>query len=70
MPTWVFHGQKDPVIPVGESERMVSALRNAGGKVRFTVYPNAEHDAWSETYENPELYEWLLTQKREPNEDQ
>ena len=32
--------------------------------VKFTVYPEAGHDSWTESYANPELYEWLLQQKR------
>lgn len=64
VPTWVFHGAKDRVIPLAESQRMVDALREADGNVKFTIYPEAGHDAWTETYENPELYVWLLKQKR------
>ncbi|HUT24305.1 MAG TPA: phospholipase, partial [Sumerlaeia bacterium] len=30
----------------------------------FTVYPEAKHDSWTETYNNPKVYEWLLKQKR------
>ena len=36
----------------------------AGGEVRFTIYPEADHDSWTETYRNPEFYEWLFSQKR------
>ena len=61
MPAWVFHGAKDPTVPLEESEKMVSALRECGAEVRFTVYPDALHDSWTETYDNPELYEWLLS---------
>jgi predicted peptidase len=43
---------------------MVEALKKHGGTPKFTVYPEAEHDSWTETYANPELYEWLLQQKR------
>ena len=64
VPTWCFHGAKDPVIPLVESQRMVDALRAAGGNVKFTVYPEAKHDAWTETYNNPDLYKWLLNQQR------
>jgi hypothetical protein len=32
--------------------------------VKFTVYPEAKHDSWTESYANPQLYEWLLQQKR------
>jgi predicted peptidase len=64
VPAWVFHGAKDPVVPVARGEAMVNALKAAGGTVKFTVYPDALHDSWSETYNNPKLYEWLLEQKR------
>lgn len=64
IPVWVFHGAKDEGVPLDRSEEMVEAVRRAGGDARFTVYPNAAHDSWTETYNNPELYEWLLKQKR------
>lgn len=59
-PVWVFHGAKDNVVPLSESESMVEALQAIGGNVKLTVYPDADHDSWTETYANPELYEWLL----------
>ena len=64
VPIWVFHGAKDPLVPLAESETMVKALKDCGGNVRFTVYPEASHDSWTETYDNPELYRWLLEQTR------
>ncbi len=64
VPIWVFHGAKDPVIPVSESMRLVDQLKQIGGDVRLTVYPDAEHDAWTEAYLTPELFHWMLKQKR------
>jgi predicted peptidase len=64
IPAWVFHGAKDSVVPLARSEVMVKALKGAGGNVQFTVYPDAGHDSWTETYNNPKLYEWLLQQRR------
>ncbi|MGA2033620.1 MAG: prolyl oligopeptidase family serine peptidase [Thermoguttaceae bacterium] len=64
VPAWVFHGGKDPVVPLERSKQMVDALKRAGGNVKFTVYPEAGHDSWTDTYANPELYQWLLQQKR------
>ena len=62
---WAFHGANDRVVPLEESERMVEELKRAGiAQAKLTVYPNAEHDAWSQTYSNPELYRWLLEHKR------
>jgi predicted peptidase len=64
LPIWVFHGAKDPVVRIASENAMVEALKAAGANVKFTVYPDAGHDVWTETYNNPELYEWLLQQKR------
>jgi predicted peptidase len=64
MPIWAFHGDKDDAVPVGESERMVEALRKLGADVRLTVYPDCGHDSWTRTYEDQELYEWFLSHRR------
>lgn len=65
-PIWCFHGAKDPIVPLSESESMVAAVRGQKSqKVQFTVYPLAEHDSWTQTYENDALYEWLLGQRKE-----
>ncbi len=61
---WAFHGAKDPVVPLSESERVVAALRQAGNPAKLTVYPEAGHDSWTETYANPELYRWFLSHRR------
>jgi predicted peptidase len=62
---WAFHGGKDPVVPMQESQRMVDTLKKIGAQdVKLTIYPEAQHDSWTETYNNPELYEWLLKHAR------
>jgi predicted peptidase len=64
---WAFHGAKDPVVMLEESERMVAALKRIGAKdVELTVYPEAQHDSWTETYSNEKLYEWFLKHERKP----
>ncbi|NQT93544.1 MAG: family 16 glycosylhydrolase, partial [Lentisphaerae bacterium] len=64
IPVWVFHGDKDPSVPVQESHKMVAALRRIGGRVRYTEYPGVDHDSWTRTYEDKAFYDWLLKQKR------
>jgi predicted peptidase len=65
MPIWVFHGAKDETVPASRSEAMVKALKDAGSdKVKFTLYPDAGHNAWTPTYNNPDVWKWLLEQKR------
>lgn len=65
VPAWVFHGANDRVVPARESIRMVTALRLHGSAVRFTLYAHADHDCWTETYANPQLYDWLLAIRRD-----
>jgi predicted peptidase len=64
IPIWVFHGAKDDVVPLIRSKEMVDGLKELGSKVKFTIYPEATHNSWTETYNNPELYDWLLQQKK------
>jgi len=65
LPIWVFHGAKDNVVPPSRSESMVKALKTQGATdIKYTLYPNANHDSWTETYNNPEVWEWLLKHKR------
>ncbi len=65
LPVWAFHGAKDQVVPLDESERMVNVLKKVGVKdVKLTVYPETDHNSWTETYNNPEFYEWLLKHSR------
>lgn len=63
LPIWVFHGAKDNVVPLAESERMVDAYKRLGNTARLTVYPEAGHDSWTASYDQPELYQWLLKQR-------
>lgn len=61
VPVWAFHGGKDPTVFPEESEKMVNAVNAAGGKARLTVYPENEHNAWTDTYRNPDLFAWFLS---------
>lgn len=61
VPVWAFHGALDDVVSSSRSEAMVDVLRRAGADVRFTLYPDANHNSWTVTYDNPELYEWFLS---------
>ncbi len=62
---WAFHGAKDPVVQLAESEKMVDALKKAGcTDVKLTVYPEAGHDSWTEAYNDPALWDWFLQHSR------
>src|SRR5688572_6515164 len=64
VPVWAFHGAKDTAVPYEESERLVQRLKEFGSDVKFTLYPDADHDSWTNTYQNQQLYDWFLSKSR------
>lgn len=62
-PVWVAVGGKDRPETVKANIDMVAALNAAGNTVGFTLYPDLPHDCWTATYENPKVWEWLLSQQ-------
>ena len=64
IPTWVFHGSADRVVPVDWSRAIVEAMRNAGGMPRYTEYRGSPHNIWTLTYRDrvATLYPWLYSQ--------
>jgi predicted peptidase len=67
LPVWAFHGAKDEAVPLERTTQLVDELKRANGNVKLTIYPEAGHDSWTETYSSPDFYKWLLEQKRMPN---
>lgn len=63
VPVWAFHGEKDPIVPAESSKALIKKLLSCGSNAKLTIYPNVEHDSWTETYANPELYLWFMTLK-------
>ncbi|NEU07875.1 prolyl oligopeptidase family serine peptidase [Flavihumibacter sp. R14] len=64
VPVWAFHGAKDTAVPFEESAHLVKRLQEFGSDVKFTLYPDAGHDSWTATYQNQQLYDWLLSKSR------
>ena len=65
IPVWAFHGKKDTVVCPEESEKLVERINLCGGSAKLTFYPERDHDAWTDTYSNPEVFKWLLEHKNE-----
>jgi predicted peptidase len=60
MPTWIFHGDEDGVVPARYSVDIFHAMQKLGAPVKLTVYPGVGHSGWDTTYDDPEFYAWLL----------
>ncbi|HPR56776.1 MAG TPA: prolyl oligopeptidase family serine peptidase [Bacteroidales bacterium] len=61
---WIFHGRDDDVVPVEHSVSMANAIREAGGNVKLTIYPNVGHASWIPAFAEPELMEWILSNRK------
>ena len=66
VPTWIFHGAKDDLVPPEDDRLLAAAFRAAGAKdLRHTEFPDANHNSWDPAYsQTPEFWTWLFAQKR------
>lgn len=61
---WIFHGEQDNVVSPEYSKIMAKAIKENGGDVRLTLYPNANHNSWDSAFAEPELLPWLFSIKK------
>lgn len=65
VPVWMFHGALDDVVLPEDDRRLFAAFQAANARdVRYTEYPQGNHNAWDATYSDNNMWEWLLAQKR------
>jgi predicted peptidase len=64
LPIWVAHGDSDNIVPIEESKRIVDSLKTHNTNIIFRVYKGAGHEVCTTAYEEPELFEWLLRQRK------
>lgn len=61
LPVWFFHGEKDMIVPVEQTIEAYTRMRQLNENVELTLYPEVNHDCWTITFQNEEIYEWLLS---------
>ncbi|HVR33794.1 MAG TPA: dienelactone hydrolase family protein [Acidimicrobiia bacterium] len=69
-PVWAFHGALDETVPMIHIQEPMDEIRacDESGVMELTVYPDADHDAWSRTYDlsaGYDIYAWMLTHTRD-----
>lgn len=65
IPTRIFHGLLDDVVSADYAITIYKRLKACeNAKVQLTIFDEANHDSWSRVYDNPEIYDWMLAQKR------
>lgn len=67
IPLWIQHGDKDYIVPVSESEKVVNAIRkcNEKAKLIFTIIKGENHGSVENIFHQDAMYNWLFEQKRE-----
>lgn len=61
---WLFHGDKDQVVPVTFSQQYYKRLKKASSIVRYSEYAGVEHNSWVKAFAEPELMSWLFAQSK------
>ncbi len=64
IPAWIFHGEKDMQVPPFYAETLSCALKECGGTVKLTLFPDADHRTIWEQIDYKELEKWFLLYKR------
>lgn len=66
VPTWIFHGAKDDVVPTTDDRALIAAFETVrAADARYTELPDANHNAWDPTYaQTPAMWAWLFAQHR------
>ncbi|MES2201364.1 MAG: sugar-binding protein [candidate division FCPU426 bacterium] len=65
-PVWIICGGKDTAVPAEQSRDSLKRMRAVGMAPKFTEFPDADHIGTARLAyeETPELYTWMLAQKR------
>ena len=64
LPVWTFCGDADRDETVLDLRAMVEALEREGSHARLTEYRGVGHNSWDRAYNDPELIEWMLAQRK------
>lgn len=63
-PIWAWHGSNDKNVPLAETEKIVEAVEQAGGDVKFSRVAGGDHFIWDRVYSDPKLWQWLFAQEK------
>lgn len=66
IPLWIQHGDKDFVVPISESKKIVNAIKCCKPKadVKFTIIPGGNHSNVENLFREDAIYDWMLKQSK------
>lgn len=63
-PVWIFHGEADSVVTVEHSRNIYKRLQDLGCDVKYTEYPEVNHNSWDSAFAEPDLVPWLFSHSK------
>ncbi|MES2544426.1 MAG: dienelactone hydrolase family protein [Bacteroidota bacterium] len=62
LPLWIQHGDRDFIVPITESKKIVKAILNCNPKadVTFTVIPGGNHGTVEHLFREDAIYDWMF----------
>src|SRR4030095_10578149 len=58
---WIFHGAKDDVVSPEFDRSLYASLKKKNPDIKYTEYPEANHNSWDPAFAEPELLPWLFS---------
>ena len=63
-PIYMVHGDCDTCVPISDSVEMLTSVNSRGGNAKLKICYRVGHDAWNYAYNDDELLEWMLSQRK------
>jgi predicted peptidase len=66
LPLWIQHGDKDFIVPISESKKIVNAIKtcNPNANLIFTIVSGGNHGSVEQLFRENEIYDWMLSQNK------
>jgi predicted peptidase len=61
---WIFHGDKDDIVPVFFSRDYYNRLKKLNADVRYSEYHGVFHNSWVNAFGEKELLPWLFSKSK------
>lgn len=55
----IFHGERDPVVPVDVSREWQKKLLALDTKIEYVEYPGVRHNSWDYAYKDGSVFDWF-----------
>lgn len=66
LPLWVIHGNRDYIVPISESKKMVKAIQTCkpDANLTFTIVKGGNHGSVEHFFREDKIYHWMLSQRK------